>query len=511
MGGIEKTTLRLTPDEYLNLEESVANKLFSGARRHFRVLRRAIDARHKRVRVVLTIEVCDGPAGSLLDFPMKRPKRSTGKQALVVGAGPAGLLCALSLLERGVTPVVVERGGPFPDRHYAARELRVNGRQAAHPAMTCGLGGAGAFSDGKLYTRKGGRYARRALRIFSWFGEDESLLQDTHPHIGSNRLPHLVDGIRSYLETTGARFFFSTEVTGLVVSGGKATGVRISTGERIAADAVVLAPGNSARKLFAGLHRQKVAMEPKSFAVGVRVEHPRELIDRCRYGAFAGHEALGAARYAFAFSAGPRPVYSFCMCPGGYVIPTPPEDGRLAVNGMSFSARSSRWSNAAVVAAVTAQDWAAETESPLGAIEFQRRLEERCYEEGTGGYRAPAQRIGDFLAGKLSAGLPESSYRPGLVSADVTGLLPAVIAEAVKDGLRRADEKLGGYVTNEGIVVAPETLTSSPVRFLRDHGGQSVSHFGLFPCGEGSGWAGGITSSAADGLLCGEHVAKWLG
>ena len=508
MSSSGKTVLRLTPDEYLEVDSVVPRMLGLGERACYRVVRRSIDARHRRVRIVLTVEPSLPGPPVTLENPFGRCRTPTGKQVVVVGAGPAGLFASLALLEGGVAPVILDRGISFPDRHYEAKKVRLYGEQLRHAPMTCGLGGAGAFSDGKLHTRKGGKDARRALRVMAFLAGDEGLLVDAHPHVGSNRLPRVMDAFREYLDSLGARFFFNTEVTELVVKGERIIGVGIDSGEKVLGDAVVLAPGNSARTLVAALHRQRVAMEPKSFAIGARVEHPQQLIDRIQYGDMAGHPALGAARYAFAFSDGPRPVYSFCMCPGGYVIPTPPEPGRLAVNGMSHSTRGSGWSNAALVTAVSAEDWSHDSSTPLGGVAFQRQLEGRFYEAGGGDCRAPAQRVTDFLAGKCSSSLPESSYRPGLSPSCLRELLPGCVVESLRDGLRRADERMRGYICEEGLLIGPETLTSSPVRIMRSHDGESISHPGLHPCGEGSGWAGGITSSAADGLACGEAVAK---
>jgi uncharacterized FAD-dependent dehydrogenase len=504
--------LRLEPDECLALEASLRRRVKIPKGKRIEILRRSIDARHRQVRVVLSLALVPDAPPAAPASPLRRPGRRRDRRVVVVGAGPAGLFAALALIEAGLNPVVVDRGAAFPHRHLLAKELRLAGRQDGPCAMTCGLGGAGTFSDGKLHTRKGGALVERALRILAWFGQDPDLLIDGHPHVGSNRLPRLVERIREHLEENGCRFFFSTEAAGLAVRNGRVAGIRLQTGETLASEAVVLAPGNNARALFRKLLEQGVAMEQKAFAVGLRVEHPRELIDRSQYGDLAGHPVLGAARYAFAFPNAERPVYSFCMCPGGYVIPTPPETGRLAVNGMSFAPRSSRWSNSAVVAAVSPLDWGDGSDPVLGGLEFQRRIEEACFEAGGGGYRAPAQRLTDFLAARPSGSLPESSYRPGIAPARIGALLPEPVTRALKEGLLRAARGIPGFITAEALVLAPETLTSSPVRLPRDpQTGQSPSHTGLFPCGEGSGWAGGITSSAADGLASGQLVARYLG
>lgn len=508
MSATKRITIRLTPDEAAQHHRYILERLPPEAAHH-RVVRRSVDARHGRVHLQYAVEYSCLEPLPLLVTPPAPPVRQKGHRVVVVGAGPAGLMAAYALVQAGVTPLVLERGSDFPTRHEQVRSLRRHGEMEAAPALTCGLGGAGTYSDGKLMTRRSSASTRQAMALFAWFGNNPDLVVDSHPHVGSNKLPQLVDALRRYLEEQGASFYFNTTVTGLTVSGGRVTGVAIVGGETVAAEAVVLASGNSARPLLASLHGAGVAMEPRPFAMGVRVEHAREWVDHTQYGDDAGHPMLGAARYAFAFSGGPRAVYSFCMCPGGHLLPTPPEAEHLAVNGMSFAKRSGHWSNAALVAATTPLDWAAIDSSALGGISLQRAIESKAYAVG-GGYLAPAQRLPDFLAGRVSGTLPESSYLPGIVSARVDQMLPEAIVEALRGGFAQAEQKMRGYIQAEALVVAPETLTSTPVRLLRNDLLQSRSHPGLFPCGEGSGWAGGITSSAADGLRAGELAAGWV-
>ena len=502
----QRITVRLTPDESLAPGEHIRALLPTGCD-HYRVVRRSIDARHGRVAVQFTVEPLDTAPGPLLRAPVAGEPKGARGSVLIVGAGPAGLGAAFTLLERGIRPVVLDRGAPFPARHQEAKDLRLNGRLSkVAPPYTSGLGGAGAYSDGKLLTRRKGVAVKRAMGLMSWFAQDESLLVEAHPHVGSNKLPRIVESMRAFLEENGVSFRLSTEVSGLVVRQGRVVGVRVAGGEEIDAAAVVLATGNSSRSLMESLGRQGVAMEPKAFAVGLRIEHPRPLIDRIQYGQYAGHPSLGTARYSFAFSRMPRSVYTFCMCPGGHLLPTPPEEGHLAVNGMSHAARNSRFSNAAVVAAVTPDDFGS-GDSPLRGISFQRRIEAACFEQGGGGYRAPAQRLTDFMAGR-TGNLPECSYRPGVEPANLATVLPRYVVDALREGLRRAGQGLRGYVTEEAILVGAETLTSSPVRLPRNSSNESLSHAGLYLCGEGSGWAGGITSSFADGLETGSAVLR---
>ncbi len=508
MTDIQRMTVRLTPDEALDPERSLRAHLPANVA-DYRIVRRGVDARQRLVKVQFTVDVSEsGPLAPVVLEP-PAPPRPNGHRVIVVGAGPAGLMAAYALVQKGVSPIVLDRGAAFPGRHRQAKALRLWGQLDGAPPLTCGLGGAGTYSDGKLMTRRNSKETRQALGLMAHFGCAPQLLVETHPHVGSNRLPALVDGLRGFLEGAGARFFFDTEVTGLARRGGRVSGVTIHTGEEVDGEAVVLAAGNSARPLLRRLLEGGVAMAAKGFAMGVRVEHQRAWVDEAQYGSFSGHPALGAARYALAFSDLPRAVYSFCMCPGGHLLATPPEPDHLAVNGMSFEKRSSRWSNAALVAATGPEDWARLDPSPLGGISWQKVVESRCFAV-TGDYRAPAQRLTDFIAGQLSTSLPDSSYRPGLVSHRIDLLLPDVVVAALRTGFARAQAKMPGYVQEEALLVAPETLTSTPLRILRNELLQSPSLPGLFPCGEGSGWSGGITSSAADGLRVGEMAAGWV-
>lgn len=498
-----RQTLVLTPDEMLEFEADCSRFVALPSGCALQVVKKSLDARHRKVRFLVQVEVVEGAGGAAAAGPVVTGKPLCG-EVVVVGAGPAGLFAALALLELGVRPVVLDRGAGFPQRHLAVRDLRLWGRMVSAGPLTSGLGGAGTYSDGKLHTRRKGGSVPRALELFAYFARDGSLLYEAHPHIGSNRLPAVVERIREFIVESGGQVRFGASVAKLKIKGKAVRGVELDSGACIEGDAVVLACGNSARGLFSSCHGSGVSMEAKAFAVGVRVEHPRCFVDSAQLGQYAGHEACGAARYSLAFQVGGRGVYTFCMCPGGYVIPTPPESGHLAVNGMSFSTRSSRWSNAALVVTVGPADFGS---SVLDGVAFQRSIESACFEAGEG-YFAPAQRAVDLVKGDSGARLPESSYRPGVRKASLARVLPGFVLDGLKGGLLAADRKMAGYLSPEALVLGPETLTSSPVRFLRDENGQSLSHTGLFPCGEGSGWAGGITSSAADGLECGAQVAR---
>ena len=478
----------------------------------WRVARRSLDARQRRrLQWVLSIEVRrsgDGDFAPLGRPPSFAPPRPGAPPVIIVGAGPAGLFAATALAEAGIPVEILDRGAGFPARHEHVRDLRVSGQFNPESNYRFGLGGAGTYSDGKIFTRKRNPAAREVLARLAWLGHDDDFAVDARPHIGTNRLVPLLEELQRGLEEAGVVFHFDSRVDGLRIQEGKVQGVRTDAGDLDAA-AVILAPGNGSRDTFEWLDSTGVAMAPRDFAVGVRVEHPRELIDLIQHGDLAGHPDLEAAEYRLAFQLGGRGVYTFCMCPGGHVLPVPAEPDALSVNGMSHAARSSAWSNAALVATVGPADW--DGEDVLAGVRFQRRLEQAADAAGGGGYIAPGQRLTDFLRGTPSRSLPNSSYRPGLAAGDLGALLPGNIRATLREGLHRADLTMEGYITREACLIGLETTTASPVRILRTNDLMSVSHPGLHPCGEGAGYAGGITSSAADGLKVGRAVARSLG
>jgi len=478
----------------------------------WRVARRSLDARRRRqLQWVLSMDVRRAGDPEFSPFgqaPSYREAGRDGPPVVIVGAGPAGLFAATALTEAGVPVEIIDRGAGFPKRHLHVRDLRRDGVFDPESNYRFGLGGAGTYSDGKIFTRKRGPAVREILARLAWLGEDDRYAVDARPHIGTKRLVPLLERLRAGLAEAGVAFRFDTWVEGLRVHQGRVRGVRTTAGDLDAA-AVILAPGNAARDTFGWLDAAGVAMAARGFAVGVRVEHPRDLIDGIQHGAVAGHPELEAAEYRLAFQSGDRGVYTFCMCPGGHVLPVPAEADALAINGMSHAARASAWSNAALVTTVGPEDW--DGSDVLAGVRFQQRLERAAHAAGGGGCVAPAERITSFVAGGKGAGLPRSSYRPGLVPAKVGALLPNTLRDALRQGLRRADEIMRGFITREACVIGLETTTASPVQILRDRELASVSHPGLHPCGEGAGYAGGITSSAADGLAVGRAVARTLG
>jgi len=477
----------------------------------WRVERRSLDARRARdLRWVLSVAL-RGPGDPGFEpigqAPEYRSPRGDRPPVIVVGAGPAGLFAATALAEAGVPVEVLDRGADFPARHLHARDLRKIGRFDPESNFRFGLGGAGTYSDGKIFTRKRGPAMREVLARLAWLGEDDSYAVDARARIGTNRLVPLITRLRQGLEEAGVVFRFDTRMDKLLVRDGRVSGVRTPAGDLDAA-AVVLAPGNAARTTFEWLAAAGVAMAPQNFSVGVRVEHPRALIDQIQHGSFAGHPELEAAEYRLAFQVGDRGVFTFCMCPGGHVLPVPAEPEALAVNGASNAARASAWSNAALVVTVSPRDW--DGDDVLAGLRFQRGLERAAWDAGRGACRAPAQRMTDFLRSLISKSLPDSSYGLGLTSADLAAILPAPISDALREGIRLAGRSIRGYITEDASVIGLETTTASPVRILRGADLASISHPGLFPCGEGAGYAGGITSSAADGLRVGRAIARTL-
>jgi hypothetical protein len=428
-----------------------------------------------------------------------------GLSVVVVGSGPAGTFAALRLAQAGARVVVVDCGKPVQPRRHDIAALSQRGALDPASNYCFGEGGAGTFSDGKLYTRvKDRRAVRSVLAALARHGGPPEIEVESRPHVGSNRLPKILVAMREDLASRGVEHVWSDAVIDLLVDGARVRGVRCASGRELVADAVLLAPGHSARALYERLHAIEVALEARPFAVGVRVEHPQSLIDRLQYGRAFEHPKLPAAFYEISQQVEGRGVYSFCMCPGGWVVNSSTEEGALCTNGMSLSRRDAPRANAAIVVGVTPRDYGQGT---LAGLDFQRTLERAAFAAGGGGFIAAAQHVPDFVAKRPSTSALPSSYRPGVIAGDVRGALPPYVAQALDRALAGFQRLLPGFTGPEAQFVGVETRTSAPVRILRDPQSlQSPSHAGLFPVGEGAGYAGGIVSAAIDGLRAADAV-----
>lgn len=489
-----------------------------------RVVRRSIDARRHTgsipgVRIHLAVELWldregrPDPVhfewGDVSNLPPSR-------EVIIIGAGPAGLFAALELIELGYRPILLERGKDVSARKADIAAIQRNEPVNPDSNYAFGEGGAGTYSDGKLYTRskKRGNY-RKSLEILHHHGADESILYDAHPHIGTDRLPRVIAAIRQTIRNAGGQILFDSRVTDLILSPARdrILGVTTIDGSRIEASAVILATGHSARDIYEMLHREGVRLEAKPFAMGVRIEHPQALIDSIQYHSPARGEYLPAAAYSLVSQERGRGVYSFCMCPGGFIVPAMTDAGQSVVNGMSPSGRNSVFANSGLVTEVRLSDvehlragW-----GELAGLRFQQEFEAEARRHGADGQVAPAQRVADFVAGRPSADLPRTSYIPGIVPSRLDRWMPPFIAEALRAGIATFGRKMRGFLTNEAIVVGVESRTSTPVRIPRS--GETLMHpevEGLFPAGEGAGYAGGIVSAALDGERIAEAVVRYL-
>lgn len=489
------------------------------------ILRKSsLDCRRGRVRYHLLFEVTPEPVEGGFGFGIGDPARLGAPhpvpvrgdpKVVVIGDGPCGLFCAYELARAGLASVVLDRGKPVQPRRRDLKGLTRKGSVDADSNYCFGEGGAGTYSDGKLYTRSHKRGdVRDVLEILALHGAPREILVDARPHIGSNKLPEVVTALRERLESVGVEFRFGARVVGLVrASGGRVAGVRLHGGGEIEASHVVLATGHSARDIYTLLHEAGHALEAKPFALGLRIEHPQPLINRIQYGALAEHPELPSAAYRLVDSRGGRPVFSFCMCPGGFIVPAMTEAGHVVVNGMSPSRRNSRYANSGMVVGVEpAALEAIGLTGPLAGIELQRRIERASFDAGGGALRAPATRVTDFIAGRASSSVPASSYQPGLTASDVGAVLDSAgvpFAEVLREALRHFGRSLRGYVSEEAVLVAVESRTSAPLRVPRHPTTlESTDWPGFYPAGEGAGYAGGIVSAAVDGMRVAREIAR---
>ena len=475
-----------------------------------RVLRRSIDARQRTIYVNLTIRAYVGEEPPLTDFePYVYPDVSERKPVIIVGAGPGGLFAALRLIELGLKPIIVERGKDVRERKKDLARIRPEQRVDPESNYSFGEGGAGAYSDGKLYTRSKKRgNTDRILQILVQHGASPSILSDAHPHIGTDRLPRVIENIRATILSAGGEVHFQTKMTELIVEEGRVRGI-IAGGQEMRAEAVILATGHSARDVYRYLAASGIDIEAKGLAIGVRLEHPAHLIDQIQYHSHEGRGRwLPAAEYSLVTQVQGRGVYSFCMCPGGFVVPAASGPEQVVVNGMSPSNRGGRWSNSGIVVEIGSQDIPSPDASALKVMTFQEELERQCWLQANRTQMAPAQRMTDFVSGRLSADLSASSYAPGLIASPLHFWLPEFISSRLREAFKLWGRQKHGFLTSEATVIGVETRTSSPVRILRD--GETLQHIriqGLYPCGEGAGYAGGIVSAAIDGERCAEAAA----
>lgn len=490
----------------------------------FRIAKRSVDARKKTdVHFVYTLEFelkrpFDGPLPPGVAQVAKRPEiclptRQFARRPVVVGSGPAGLFCALQLARSGANPILLERGNPVDERAKDVDSFWKTGQLNPDSNVQFGEGGAGTFSDGKLNTGTKDPRIEKVLFEMVQAGAPEAILWEAKPHIGTDLLRSMVKKLREEIIRLGGEVRFREQMVGFRTKQGKLVNLDILRKDgshyELETEDAVLAIGHSARDTFAMLLEQNVAMEAKPFSVGVRIEHLQQWLDKTQYGRSAGHPALGAADYKLAVHLkNGRGVYTFCMCPGGFVVAAASEPGRVVTNGMSFHARDGKNANSALLVGVDAKDFG--QGGPLAGVMFQRRLEERAFQLGGGGFRAPAQRVGDFLAGKATKrfGGVTPSYRPGVVPSDLQSCFPQEITDSLRMGILEMDRFLHGFAKEDAVLTGVESRSSSPVRILRSESCQSVSVSGLYPCGEGAGYAGGIVSAAVDGLRCAEAVLK---
>lgn len=521
----QKISLKILPSEASD-EQVIKKYIASAAGKKtssisgYKVIKKSIDARGKTVYINLTLQAfIDEPA------QLYSPKNilfknvnNTAKKIIVIGGGPAGLFAALKLIEEGVQPVILERGKDVRSRRRDLAILNKEGIINAESNYCFGEGGAGTYSDGKLYTRSSKRGdIERILNLFVQFGAPENILYDAHPHIGTNKLPQIITAMRQLITDCGGKFLFEKRVTDLIIAENKIKAVITADADSFTADAYILATGHSARDIFELLHKKNILIEAKPFALGVRIEHPQSLIDNIQYHNAVRDENLPPASYSLVQQVHGKGVFSFCMCPGGIIAPASTAPGELVVNGWSPSKRNNPFANSGMVVQVEEEslknlkDFKYDENDPLRFLKFQKMVEQQAYTAGGGNFAAPAQLMQDFINKKTSGSLPVNSYLPGLSSVSLNEVLPGFIYDALAGGFKAFGKKLKGYLTNEAVVVATESRTSSPVRIPRDK--ESLSHLqikNLYPCGEGGGYAGGIVSAAMDGERVVEAIlSKW--
>jgi len=508
---IKNITITLLPEQAAE-KQSIKKELASelgikpGKITGFKIEKQSIDARSRQPKIILQLNVfIDEPVQEESPFDPQFRNVSNAPAVIIIGAGPAGLFAALRAIMRGYKPVIIERGKDVRSRRRDLAAMNKEGIVNPESNYCFGEGGAGTYSDGKLYTRSTKRGdVKRILQLFVHFGADPRILYEAHPHIGTNKLPHIITAMREQIIACGGEVRFNTKLTDIIIDGDTIKGVRTNNDNTIPASVVILATGHSARDIFELLDRKKIQIEAKPFALGVRIEHPQALIDKAQYKCDFRGDFLPPASYSLVAQEFGRGVFSFCMCPGGIIAPAATARGEIVVNGWSPSKRNNPYANAGTVVAVDEKDFAQYGfKGNLAGINYQRMVEQKAFETGGGELVAPAQRMVDFVNKKVSSTLPDCSYLPGISSASLYDVLPGEVSRSLQQAMIDFGKKMKGYYTNEAVMVATESRTSSPVRIPRDK--ETLQHpqiKGLYPCAEGAGYAGGIVSAAIDGERC---------
>ena len=479
------------------------------------VVKRSIDARQKAIKFNLKLNIYfkdEVFTESKIELP-NYPNVTHKQEVIVVGAGPAGLFAALQLIELGLKPIVLERGKDVRGRRRDLKSINVDGIVNADSNYCFGEGGAGTYSDGKLYTRSKKRGdVDRILQLLVAFGATEEILVEAHPHIGTNKLPQIIQDIRDKIIECGGQVLFETRVTDILVKNNEVDGIVTQNGETIHSRKIILATGHSARDIFELLHKKEIFIEAKPFALGVRAEHPQELIDKIQYSCDFRGEFLPPSPYSIVKQVNGRGMYSFCMCPGGVIAPCATADGEVVTNGWSPSKRDQATANSGIVVELRLEDFKPfEKFGPLAGMEFQKQIEQKAWQLAGKTQKVPAQRMIDFTQTKVSTSIPKTSYVPGTTSVELGEVFPAFLTQTLREGFSAFGKSMHGYLTNDAILHAPESRTSSPVRIPRDNFTlEHVQIKGLYPCGEGAGYAGGIISAAIDGEKCALKIAETL-